>query len=64
MWCQVSSCKRAVEQDLPCLRNFVHFFIVQVSQMYDCVQESKLDIRLTNFYLIYETYAMVRTKVS
>lgn len=30
--------------------------------MCDRVQESKLDTRLKNFYLIYETYAMVRTK--
>lgn len=57
MWCQVSSCKRVIEQDFPCLRNFVHFFAVQVSQMCDRAQESKLDTRLKNFYLIYEIYA-------
>lgn len=50
MWYQVSSCKRAIEQDLPCLRNFVHFLAVQVSQMCDRAQESKLDTRLKNFY--------------
>lgn len=57
MWCQVSSCKRTtrfIEQNLSCLRNFVHFFTVQMSQIRDRAQESKLDTRLKNFYLIYE----------